>query len=213
MVSTRERENRSFVAGPVPLHRRWPTRSKEWFAGGMTPSGGPSPAGNGGMRSGPPLGADAAAGRPRPFFVGHLGTELLPLRIEGEIIMAQQRRLVFSRQRRFDFSGHDVPCRPIDRRSCGRVFGAGVARDAPRAIKGADSCRARFGGHGADRFDCSATDQAATARSTGSVDAGPTARVETAWANDAQAPSLWIRLPGDDDGGNRRGDPAAGNGA
>ena len=65
MISTRERENRSFVAWSVPLRRRRSTRSGEWFVGGMTPSGGPSPAGNGGMRSGPPLGADAAAGRPR----------------------------------------------------------------------------------------------------------------------------------------------------
>lgn len=65
MISTRERENRSFVAWSVPLCRRRPPRSGERFAGGMTPSGGPSPVGNGGMRPGPPLGADAAAGRPR----------------------------------------------------------------------------------------------------------------------------------------------------
>ena len=65
MISTRERENHSFVAWSVPLRWRRPTSGKGWFAGGMTPSGGPSPAGSGGMRPGPPLGVDAVAGRPR----------------------------------------------------------------------------------------------------------------------------------------------------
>ena len=86
---------------------------------------------------------------------------------------------------------------------------AGICAAPPEPFKASAQKPRPRGAAGAGRFGCSATDPGGTARGTGSVDAGPTARVETAWANDAQAPSLWIRLPGDDDGGNRRGDPAA----